>query len=270
VSGDVTVLVGSVAGDGSLLRLLRSLPDVPVVVADRTGRGERASRRLRGDRLRWLPCPPRTPLAQLRRRALAAADTSIVAVVEDHSVAPRGWLARLVARLTGEVVAAAGPVRDLSRTTADAAAFACDYAPLSGSGSPGRLPGMNTAYRADALRSASRGTDPDGLWEGATHTRLADHGRFAWAPDAPLLHDSRATFATAATQRYVQGRLQPPRPPRALLTPALPLLLSSRTLRATVSRGRLAPHVGLLHLAGAAGELVGAIAGAGRAAQKLR
>lgn len=268
---NASVLVASVAGTGCLLRLLRSLRgvDAEVIVADRTGASPTRARQALARDVTWRSAPG-APLVRLRRLALDAANTPFVAVVEDHAIAPAGWLGRLLAPLAAHgVVAVAGPVRDVSRTATEEAAFACDYAPLARPRRPARLPGMNTAYRAAALRAALGGADPDTLWERAVHPRL--DGDLAWASDAALHHDGRAGWGSALGQRYLQGRLHPRRARHALVTVGLPVLLTGRTLTASGRRSLpLLGRVGLLHTAGALGELVGALAGPGRAGERLR
>lgn len=275
------------AGDGSLWRLLDSLPaSAEVLIADRTNRLERLHEY---PQCRAISVEADCGIPQMRARALAEAQGAIVVVVEDHCVAPPGWLDALTAPLSEEgVVAVAGPVSDgLRGGVSDQAAFLCDYAPyLPHADAPRSLPGMNTAYRASALRAVLEAAGSEGFWEQDAHPALARLGELRYAPSAALLHCKAFPLPLGLQQRFFQGRHHAGRRllGRPLLrrgaylavTPMLPWLLTARTLGAVWSRtgpspgliGAL-PAIVLLHVAGAAGEAVATVAGQGHALRRL-
>ncbi|MCO4771642.1 MAG: glycosyltransferase family 2 protein [Deltaproteobacteria bacterium] len=281
----VSVLVASVAGDGSLSALLASLRaqvDHEVVVADRTGGGDGPK-----EGVAWVDAPPETSIPALRSLALSHATGDLVVVVEDHCIAPPGWLERLVAPLRShpDAVLSAGPVRDvLDGSPTDRAAFLCDYAPFLPGGLLAPPPGMNTAYRATALREALDSIDGETFWEGPVHRRLARRGTLARADDAVLGHSKAFPMPLGVEQRYLQGRHfgawrtqgLPARARTVVAGASLGMapLLTARTLRAGLRGGAsdvvgLTPLVALLHLAGTVGEAVGALLGGGDALGRI-
>ena len=227
----------------------------------------------------------------LRRQALQASLAPIVLVTEDHCVPSPWWAVSLLDALDGApaAVAAAGPVHDGLRGGAwDRAAFLVDYAGLL----PGRpfgptatLPGMNTAYRREALLQilAEAPEILDDFWEGAAHRRLARRGSFLWVPDASLAHTKRYGAAHALTQRFLQGRhvggcRSAGLPPRARLgwtvaAAAVPGVVLPRILGPTLRRAGLPipqlaatlPPILALVGAWAVGEAIGAALGPGDA-----
>ncbi len=202
----------------SLARLLGALAvqeglDAPldVRIADRTGLA-------RADEpgVHLLSAPADTSVFALRRRALEASTAEIVIVTEDHCVPGPGWVRALTQALRAdpEAVAASGPVHDgLNGDPWDRAAFLCDYGGLLPDGSTvthrvSALPGMNTAYRRDALVKVLR-SEPhlfDDFWEAGVHRRLARDGHFVVTPAADLAHCKRFGRRLALDQRYLQAR----------------------------------------------------------------
>ena len=228
-----SVLVGSVNGGDHVHTLLDALAqqtgDVSfeVIVADRCGDGtaERIARE--HPEVQVLRAPAATTLPELRAQALARAQGSYVLVTEDHTVPPPNWVAALVGALVQapeRVVAAGGPVENAMRERAvDWAAFLCEYSrylPAPAAPGPGGpveraqpaeevedIPGMNIAYRREALDAAGPDALTRGFWESTIHPTLLSSGRcFVLLPDCVILHRKHFGFAYFVSQRFHYSR----------------------------------------------------------------
>jgi glycosyltransferase involved in cell wall biosynthesis len=296
-----SVLVGSCNGGEMVFVLLRALAaqegGVPfeVVVADRCTDG--TAERIAGEHpgVVLLRAAPDTTLPQLRALALARSRGRIVLVTEDHVVPPRDWVARLVTALDGapaRVAAVGGPVDNAERTRAtDWAAFLCEYhgflPPLPG-GEAQDVPGMNVAYRRDALLASSPEALAGGFWESTVHPRLRAEGRtFLCVPDVVVMHRKRFGFAYFLAQRwhysryYAGRRFGPGQLPRrlayaALAAGALPPVVLWRVARAVLARPAyrgaflhgLAPMIPFA-VAWGLGETAGYLAGPGASLARI-
>ena len=230
-SARASVLVGSVNGGESIHTLLDSLArqsgDVAfeVIVADRCGDG--TAERIEATRpdVRVLRAAAGTTLPELRAQALAEAVGSFVLVTEDHTVVPPDWIEQLVAALEGapeHIAAAGGPVENaMTERAVDWAAFLCEYSRyLPGvSGDPDApgardpdgevddIPGMNIAYRREALDAAGPEALTRGFWESTVHPSLLASGRrFLQLPDCVILHRKRFGFGYFVSQRFHYSR----------------------------------------------------------------
>ena len=217
-----SVLVGSVNGGESIHTLLDSLArqsgDITfeVIVADRCGDGTAERIEATHPEVRVLRAAAGTTLPELRAQALAEAVGSFVLVTEDHTVVPPDWIEQLVAALEGappHIAAAGGPVENaMTERAVDWAAFLCEYSRyLPSSRDPGGevddIPGMNIAYRREALDAAGPEALTRGFWESTVHPSLLASGRrFLQLPDCVILHRKRFGFGYFVSQRFHYSR----------------------------------------------------------------
>lgn len=255
-----SVLVGSVNGGEPIHTLLDALErqtgDVPfeVIVVDRCedGTAERISRER--PCVRVLAAQRRTPLPELRTRALECARGQVILVTEDHTIPPAHWVERLVRALQkapDRIAAAGGAVDNARRERAvDWAAFLCEYSrylPPQPGGEVDDIPGMNIAYRRTVLDRMDRDALTRGFWESTVHPRLLDEGyRFLWVEGAVLQHAKRFGFFEFLLQRLhysrhfggvrFDRRVRARRFAYALLSLALPALILMRVARDVLRR----------------------------------
>ena len=295
----ISVIIGLVSTEDRdrILETLDSLANrqgdlsCEVVLADR--RQDDISREIvrRYPEVRFVPCGPDMPLPEMRTLAFEASTAPIVAVTEDHCVPASGWLQQIVEGLRlPEIVAVGGCVDNgVSDTPFDWATFLCEYSafyPPVAEGRANILPGMNVAYRRAALLAVPRERLTTGFWETTVHPILLEQGgRFVSLNAMKMNHCKRFSFGLFARQRYVYSRyyagIRFPeadgarRYAAALLTLALPPLLLVRMYRAALAKRlqkpfRLAfPSLFLLVIVWSFGEMVGYLAGPGRALAEI-
>ena len=252
-----SVLVGSVNGGDCVHTLLDALArqtgDVPfeVIVADRCGDGTAERIEREHPEVQLLRASGSSTLPELRAQALQQARGSYVLVTEDHTVPPPDWIDGLVGALSRapeRVAAAGGPVDNAMRDRAvDWAAFLCEYhryLPVAGEEveEVQDIPGMNIAYRREALDVAGPEALTRGFWESTIHPALLSSGRtFLKLPDSVILHRKHFGFWSFVAQRFHYSRyfagVRFPSQERgrralfALLSIALPPLLLLRMAR---------------------------------------
>lgn len=288
------------SGEAPLARLREALGrqegfasgQLEVVIADRMGQTITAD-----PSTRVLRAPRGTSVFSLRKLALEVSTAPVVIVTEDHCVPGPQWAQALVHALEADpsTIAVCGPVHDgLDGDPWDRAAFLCDYGDLLPDGSVGirptpALPGMNTAYRRDALARvlAAEPELLDDFWELGVHRRLALKGRFLTTTSADLAHRKRFGRRLALEQRFLQSRHVASRRVAdigvfgriawTLAAGALPTVLVPRILGPAVSRSGLSPArlvatlPPLMALVGAwtLGEAVGAAFGPGNSLAQI-
>ncbi len=214
-----------------------------------------------------------------RREAVAAAQTRIVALIEDTVIPDAGWVAAIMWTLaSSDVVACGGPVRVSSGLPPATRALALSEYGTFGedvvAGGAPALPGCNFAFRRDALCQAMDGTH--GLVDRDVFRALTERGgKIMWATDMSVifahpfpdgarlrtrfdhgrLYASSGAFRLTATRRAVAAA-------KALL---LPLVLTFRSLSASGRAHQRSPTVIgwllLQNMAWAAGEFAGALVG---------
>lgn len=288
----VSVLIGLVSTeDGDrILETLAALKAAPeeceIVLADR--RQDEVSRSIaeRYPDVRLVSCARETTLPEMRTIALDASSGGIVAVTEDHCVPGEGWIAEILKAFeTPGTVAVGGNVDNGVRDTGfDWATFLCEYSffyPPVQEGVCETLPGMNVAYRRDALLSVPRDRLNAGFWETTVHPLLLAQGKFVSRNAIRMHHCKKFSLGLFVRQRYVYSRYYAGirfgkadiarRLAASILSLALPPLLLWRMF-AAASRKRLRaefarafPALSLFVLVWAAGEMVGYLAGSGRA-----
>lgn len=221
-----------------------------------------------------------------RRRAGAeAAVTPIVAFLEDTAVPMQGWdrdIAKYLADGTG-IAAVGGPVVIGSRLSAKSAALAVTefgrYQPESwalqiAANDADALPGVNYAFRRDALLAATEETKR--LIDGETYDRLKQAGwRMVGLPSMTVEYRHDHHLGAALSTRYFHGCIFAGQQlasasilKRAIGTAKallLPFILSARAI-SKVPKGLKAPlstcaWIVAQQSAWSAGELMGALRG---------
>ncbi len=230
-------------------------------------------------------------IPQMRALGFAQARAPVIAVIEDHVIAPDGWARRLVEAIAAGADVVGGPIENAAvETQVDWAAFLCEYSatlpPLPG-GESDWLPGNNVAYRAETLRRYQSVID-EGKWENRLHDAMrADGVKLILLPDLIVGHKMHYTFNLYLSQRYLYARSyagarvrEKPIPVRLAYGAAafaLPALMFVRTIQRVVKKGRHVerlwpslPMLAAFTCSWGAGEVVGYWFGAGNALSKVR
>jgi glycosyl transferase family 2 len=220
----------------------------------------------------------------LRTMGLRAAHAEIVALTEDHAHAADTWCLELLAALERHPRAAAvgGAVECDSDRLLNWAVWFCDFGryqnPLP-EGASEFVSDSNVAYRRSALERVAAAWADD-YHETAVHWAMIDGGFDLCTTPRVVVWQARSglDLPRALRERYVwarsfagtRARLTPGsrRWALALLSPALPLVMTWRVFDTTRRRGRhtsrffrALPLVLLLQLFWAAGEFVGYVTG---------
>lgn len=292
----VSVLIGLVSTEDRdrILETIAALKAEPepceIVLADR--RQDDLSRTIaeRYPDVRMVPCAKETTLPDMRARALDASAGDIVAVTEDHCVPGPRWVAEILKAFeTPGVVAVGGNVDNGVRDTGfDWATFLCEYSffyPPVQEGESDVIPGMNVAYRRDALLGVPRERLTTGFWETTVHPLLRQRGAFVSRNAIRMNHCKRFSLGLFTRQRYVYSRYYAGirfdqkqlgrRLAATLLSLALPPILLWRMLTASSRKNlrsafvRALPALSLFVVVWAVGEMVGYLAGPGRALAEI-
>jgi hypothetical protein len=189
-----------------------------------------------------------------------------------------------------QVVAVGGSVENGVKDTAfDWATFLCEYSYFSPpvvEGAATVLPGMNVAYRRSALKLIPRERLVAGFWETTVHALLLKAGgTFVSRNAMKMYHCKKFSFGLFSRQRYVYSRYYAGNrfnagqiPHRIVASVASlilpPLLLWRMSKAASVKKlgGEFAsalPSLAALVFIWSAGEIVGYLAGPGRALAEI-
>ena len=216
-----SIIVASGAGGEFLFRCLDSLSaqdglDVSeILVVDRVG-GELAER-VRRDyphvKLLDHAGAEKLSVPQLRLAGAREARGSILCVLEEHCVAPPGWLRTAIDRFEAapsDVLAIGGPILDddFDRIR-DWVVYFSEYhnfLPPWADGERYLLNGANIAYRrAAVLEHESELTE--GYWEVVLHPRLAERGKLVACNAMGAKHTGPFDFGYYLEQRYLLSRV---------------------------------------------------------------
>jgi glycosyltransferase involved in cell wall biosynthesis len=275
------IVVASDRASGELGRVRARFPEVKFVLADDPSRHSRGTSNA-GVR--------ETRVFRLRTLGVEAASGRVVALLEDHCVVGRRWLAALSEAHEVEAVIAGGPVSmDADRGVRAWAIFWCEYAallpPLPADG-VSYLSAVNASYSGDQLRSCYA-VWREGFYDNEVHDALQRAGCGLRVVDDAAVETSLSfSFVGALAHLFTGGRRYgryqrldknaASRGLRILLTPAIPAVLLVRIFRIAAARrpDRLAsvilglPFILCFLGAWAAGELAGSLgAGAGAGAE---
>jgi hypothetical protein len=295
----VSVLIGLVSTEDRdrILETLDSLAQgqgehrCEVVLVDRRQDQVSAEIARRFPDAQVIPCPAGTTLPEMREIALRHSRGALVAVTEDHCVPAEGWLAEIEAAFDADPTLAAvgGAVENgVGERGFDWATFLCEYSyfsPPVAEGPTEVLPGMNVAYRRDALEKVPPERLRAGFWETTAHPLLLQDGGFVSRNRMKMLHCKRFSRRLFFAQRFIYSRyyagLRFPSAQRVkrlaatLASFALPPLLMLRIVRAAQAKrlggelARAAPALAGLVVVWAAGEMWGYLFGPGDALARI-
>jgi len=258
----VSVVIASGAGGDFLPRCLNSLraqaaeQGAEVIVVDRCG--EEMAARIRRDHAFVTLVPaggePRPSVPQLRKMGAMRGRADIVAIIEEHCVAPPNWLATIREAMRPDDAAISGPILDsnFSRIRDWVVYFSeyNNYLPPWPDGERSTLSGANIAYRRDLLvkHQDVLGT---GYWEVVLHPLLAREGKLRSVSAMGIHHTGPFDYLYYLEQRYLLSRVwggtQKDRVSSLkrlfylVAAPAFPPLLLARTAQRVFSKGR---HIG--------------------------
>ncbi len=223
-----------------------------VIVADRCNRGCREAVR-RHPRARLIEVNrPDATVPELRAAAIREARGALIAITEDHCVAPEDWLDATVRAHDERRRIVGGPIENLATgRLVDRAAFLFEYSGFTPPLAPGQgpVPGNNTSYDRALLPLIDDLLDA-GVWEEEFNARLAAHGFDSYVePAAFMLHKKSFRLGEFIAQRYFYARsfaglrVRHASPPRRLLyagfaVSLLPPLLLGRITRNVWIKGR--------------------------------
>jgi hypothetical protein len=213
----VTVVVASGAGGEFLFRCLESLRvqsakgGAEVIVVDRVGGAtpERVERDFGWARLIRASGRPSVPA--LRAIGAVQAVGDIVAILEEHCVAPPHWVDAIAGAFDDpRTLAAGGPILDsgFARVRDWVVYFAeyHNYLPPWPAGDRTMLNGANIAYRRSALL-AHDAVLASGYWEVVLHPHLAREGRMIAVERMGAFHTGPFDFGYYLGQRYLLSRV---------------------------------------------------------------
>jgi hypothetical protein len=291
---ELSVVVASVSGWEMLEPTLQALDAQPerdrmeVIVVETLGGVVRARLRRRRPGV-VLVESERESIPRLRYRGVCRARGAVVAILEDHGrVAPR-WAATVLSAHQEPIAAVGGAVENGQVGLINWAVYFCEYASYMNpvpEGLAHDLPGNNIAYKRPHLLRHARVLE-QGRWESWINDRLRADGVPIVSTRAMVVHHikpfrlgyflvQRFHFARS----YAGMRRVDQSPVRRLVyglgSLALPVLLTARVVRTVLRKRRhlgrfvlAAPLVVLFLTAGACGEMIGYLFGAGASLEKV-
>jgi hypothetical protein len=294
---DLTIVVASGAGGEFLFRCLASLCDqarrrgAELIVVDRCGAPTR-ERIAREHPWAVVLAPElghRPSVPELRQAGAAAARGAVVAVLEEHCVAPPHWVDTILREFQAGDAAIGGPILDSGfERLRDWVVYFSEYhnfLPPWPSGERFLLNGANIAYdRQGLLRH--RDVLGAGYWEVVLHPLLAREGRFRAVPEMGVRHTGPFDYGYYLRQRYLLSRAwggtqreragPAARAAHVVAAPLFPLFLLARIARRVLASrglaGRFARSLPLLVPALVAytwGETLGYLFGPGSALEEV-
>jgi len=215
----LSVVIASGAGGEFLFRCLESLEapakrlDAEVIVIDRCGDERRREIAERHSSVKVLPYPgdARPSVPQLRAAGVDEAQADIVAVIEEHCVAPPDWIETILAEFEAADAAIGGPVLDDDfERLRDWVVYLSEYHNYLPPWDPGEryaLADVGTAYRRDRLVE-HRESLGDSYWPIALHPLLAEgRGRLRAVPAMAVRHTGPFDYGYYLRQRYLLSRV---------------------------------------------------------------
>ncbi len=294
---ELSVIVPSVNGKRFVLECLEALEEqnnreaIEVIVCDRLRDGAAEAIRRRFPWVRVESELYEHSIPALRWHGMKTARAEVVAVIEDHCLAPAGWAEQvLMAHAQGHDVVA-GPLENASRDSLfEWAFFLLEYGssmPPLASGEGAAIPGVNISYKKAALPLEDKRFA--GLWESFLIDELRRQGARIRIDARMLIHHRNPfSFREFAVQKYLYSRSfaamrvsdkgQAVRFAFACFAVTiLPLLLLMRLIRTVWAKKRnrrelllALPMIGVLVCCGAAGEAIGYCAGDGGSLRAVR
>jgi hypothetical protein len=291
------VVIASGAGGEFLFRCLASLRAqaaarrTEIVVVDRVGDAtrQRIANEFPFVRVLAAPARPRPTVPQMRRLGVDSAQSSIVAVLEEHCTAPPDWIETIAREFREGDAAIGGPILDDGfERVRDWVVYFSEYhnfMPPWRDGPREELNGANIAYdRAKLLKH--RDVLDTGYWEVVLHPLLARDGAFRAVNSLGVRHTGPFDLAYYLRQRYLLSRVwggtqkdrvsASTRLAHIVMAPVLPAMMlarvASRVRHDARLRGRFAAALPMLGVAMGAltvGETLGYLVGPGRALEEV-
>jgi glycosyltransferase involved in cell wall biosynthesis len=183
------IIVADRCGGATLTRLKRDYPFVTVLQADLDHR-------------------PSVP--ELRKLGATQAQGDIVAIIEEHCVAPPHWIKTIRYSLQPDDAAIGGPILDNNyERVRDWVVYFSEYhnfLPPWPDGERYLLNGANIAYQRQKLLKYQNVLD-SGYWEVVLHPRLINEGAFRSIPDMGVYHTGPFDYGYYLEQRYLLSRV---------------------------------------------------------------
>lgn len=212
----VSVVIASVVGppfiDDCIASVLAQVgaPSFEVIVVDCHGPENVARLTSKFPGVRILGRKQRETVPHLRRIGLEQANSEIVAIIEEHCLADKNWLAVLAGAFSPGYVAVGGPVapREYGRLRDWVTYFIeyNSYLPPWFDGEAYNLSGANLAYRREVLR-ANLDLLSNGYWEATLHPKLLREGlKFRSVPTMIVYHRGPFDYCYYLRQRYLFSR----------------------------------------------------------------
>jgi hypothetical protein len=279
---DLSVIVTSFNAPRALRRCLEALVAQPeavqIVVADCSEENPIPSLEPVFPRVEFIRFETQGSVPRMRWDCVPLTTGAIVAALEARCLPEPQWCAKLLQAHSRYPAAPAvgGPVAGSPAAGGwQRALYYCEYARHAPPAVDGPVPDLSSAnlsYKRTALDGAVDFLR-SGQWEGALHQRWRAAGLELIACSATVAFENTMRFRDTLRQRfwyarqYAAHRTSRAKWRYALLCPALPALLTWRTIAAARRHGlikHLAPVLGwvtFLHTAWALGEFVGYLAG---------
>lgn len=213
----LSVVIASGAGGEFLPRCLDSLRDqvvkenVELIVVDRCG-GETYARIERDYPFATLinaELDHRPSVPELRAIGVKHAKGDIIAIIEEHCVAPQNWTGTIRSSFREEDAAIGGPILDNDfRRQRDWVVYFSEYhnfLPPWSEGDRYMLNGANIAYNREKLMKYVDILG-SGYWEVVLHPLLSRDGAFRAVPDMGVFHTGPFNYIYYLEQRYLLSR----------------------------------------------------------------
>lgn len=265
---------------------------IEVVVADRCGEAVAQLVSRRYPSVRLLSFAERKSIPALRAAAMKSARGEIIAITEDHCLAPPDWCAQIL-NAHGEHHGIIGGAVDNApglNSVMDWATYFCEYSRYMNpvpAGEVSDVPGNNVSYRQEFLAEVSDLLEQGVYWEDALNARLRANGiRIYSDPEIVVWHKKSFGLGEFLSQRYHYSRsyagirLASAAAWRKLAYAGFSLVMPPVLLWRIVSRGwgkgrfrgkllLSVPVLSLFVVMWAWGELVGYLAGPGESLLKV-
>jgi hypothetical protein len=292
------VVIASAAGGDFLFRCLDSVREqaartgTPIVVVDRVGGAHRSRLAQAYPQVDIVPAPEthRATVPEMRRIGADRAQTPLVAIIEEHCVAPAHWLDTIQQAFDEDRDAAiGGPIlADRFTRVRDWVVYFSEYhnfMPPWPDEPRFALNGANVAYHRAKLL-AHRDVLDTGYWEVVLHPVLAVDGEFRAVNAMGVSHTGPFDFGYYLHQRYLLSRVwggtqrsrvsAGKRWAHILLAPVFPLVMFARIAGLVKDRPELrghflaaAPMLLVAMCALTLGETLGYLVGPGRALESV-
>ena len=214
----ISVIIASGAGGDFLFRCLESLKkqisdqDAEVIVVDRCGKQTVARIEKEHPFVKVIEARlgNRPSVPELRMLGVIQAQGDIIAVIEEHCVAPHDWIEVILNSFQNGDAAIGGPILDnnFDRIRDWVVYFTeyHNYLPPWAEGERYMLNGANIAYNRESLLKHKDILD-SGYWEIVLHPQLAKEGLFRAVQDMGVYHTGPFDYRYYLGQRYLLSRV---------------------------------------------------------------